>query len=306
MFFKKRSEKKYNRKTQMEFEFERPREGDRNIAHGGRSFYFFDFDDNVAFLPTPIAIFHKETQEELLLGSGDYAQNSKLIGESGPYKNYFVNYDDSVGSFRFFRDHKLSLIEKIRGKKQPFEEDLLKALETPDINWQGPCWQCFYHAVFNQRPLSIITARGHDIKTIEAGLELLVRYKHIPRKPNILCIYPVSNPQIRQQLSGGEDLKTPELKQKAIRLSVEKAISIYGNNPYHRFGMSDDDPRNIELIEEEMRLLKNEHPKMSFHIIYSAPSGDIKREILLDSTSEESIDVASYISEQLELFHIKN
>jgi hypothetical protein len=59
----------------------------------------------------------------------------------------------------------------------------------------------------------------------------------------------------------------PELKKKAIRASVLKAIDVYGHSPFHRFGMSDDDKNNIELITEEMRDLKRQYTEMSFFVI---------------------------------------
>ena len=52
--------------AQMELAIERSPEADRNRHLGGRSFYFFDFDDNVAFLSTPIILFHSQTKEELV------------------------------------------------------------------------------------------------------------------------------------------------------------------------------------------------------------------------------------------------
>jgi hypothetical protein len=72
---------------------------------------------------------------------------------------------------------------------------------------------------------------------------------------------------------------TAELKQAAIRASVEKAIERYGYSAHHRFGMSDDDPRNIQLISEEMMRLKNRYPEMSFFMIETHKGSFIKHEI---------------------------
>ena len=82
---------------QLELPIVRPKEQDRNFHLGGRSFYFFDFDDNVAFLSTPSFIFHKETGEELILSSGEFAQVHMNIGKKGPYKDYDFNFDDYQG-----------------------------------------------------------------------------------------------------------------------------------------------------------------------------------------------------------------
>ena len=98
--------------SQLELELERPMELDRNAHLGGKSFYFFDFDDNIVFLSTPIIIFHKDTGEELEISSSEYAKHHRTIGMPGPYQDYFANYVDDEGSFRNFRDQDLGHFEK--------------------------------------------------------------------------------------------------------------------------------------------------------------------------------------------------
>ncbi len=273
---------------QLEFDLNRPFEHDRNYQLGGRSFYFFDFDDNVAYLSTPIVIFHKENGEQKLLSSGEFAKNSKIIGKEGRYKDYYVDFNDEVGSFQFFRDKELNLFEKITRKKQSFLSDVEKAIRLNTKRWKAPSWNCFYHATFNKRPMSVITARGHHSETIKDGINIMVKEGHIPHMPNFLSLYPVSNPQTRKEL-GDTDLKAsvPELKRKAIRGSVEKAIVKYGYSPYHRFGMSDDDPHNIELITEEMRNLKSDYPEMSFFVIETNDDSFVKREVKFTGIKSE-------------------
>jgi len=296
------SNKKYNQ-VQMEFDFLRPQEDDRNYVYGGRSFYFFDLDDNVAFLDTPIVIFEKETNKELFLGSGEYAKNSKLIGKSGDYSNYYVNYDDSVGTFRFFSDQKQNLWERLCRKKQPLVRDILATLKKPDVLWKGPSWSFFYHAVYNNRPISLITARGHELETMKEGIATLLKAVGLNRKPNYLSIYPVSNPRIKEELSAGNrGMRIPELKKRAIRESFNEAIKVYGNSPYHRFGMSDDDPHNIELITQEFSELKKEYPEMSFFIIYAKEDTYVKTEIMSDGRTNQSYLSVDSKGSQLSLF----
>lgn len=273
--------KKAKNRSQMELELSRPLEADRNFDLGGRSFYFFDFDDNVIFLSTPIILFNKKDESEILVSSGDFARENKNIGKSGKYADFYMNFNDELGSFRHFRDKNYSLLDRIIGKKQSFIHDIEKALGEQDHLWKAPSWNCFYHATFNQRPVSIITARGHNAETIKKGITLMVRDGHIPRNPNYLSIYPVSNEQTRKDL-GDTELKmfVPELKRAAIRESVEKAIKDYGYSPHHRFGMSDDDEKNIELITEEMKYLKRKYPEMSFFVIQTFEDSFVKREVL--------------------------
>lgn len=272
--------------AQLELNFERPVEPDRNYHLGGKSFYFFDFDDNVAYLATPIVIFHKDTGNEIHLSSGEFAQHGHDIGKRGPYADFYVDLDDDTGSFRNFRDRDIPSHSKGQ-LKQAFIEDIETAIQKKDFTWKAPSWDCFYHATYNLRPLSVITARGHRSETIKEGISLLVKDGHLPHDPNFLSIYPVSNPQTRAVL-GDEKLSAsvPELKKGAIRKSVEEAIGRYGHNPYHRFGMSDDDPKNVELITSEMQSLKSCYPEMSFFVIQTFKDSFEKREILETRTRD--------------------
>jgi hypothetical protein len=274
------SNNKNNIKGQLELGETRLKEPDRNYNRGGRSFYFFDFDDNIAFLTTSLVLFNKQTGDELFLSSSEWALHHASIGKAAPYHNYEIRYDDITGSFRNFRDLDINELEKLSGKQQLFVQDVQQALSLPDLQWKGPSWHCFYHATFNQRPVSVITARGHTATTIQEGVREFIRTGHLPAEPNYLSIYAVSNKKVREHL-GDPDYKISiaELKQIAIRASVEKAIDIYGPSPHHRFGMSDDDPKNIQLIVEEMTRLKSIYPEMSFFMIETHGGDFIKHEI---------------------------
>jgi hypothetical protein len=284
---------------QLELGIRREAEPDRNSAKGGRSFYFFDFDDNVAFLATSVFVFHKGSGQELKLSSREYAENSAHIGKRGPYRDYRVDYDDAKGTFRAFRDRDMSLVRRWLGGRQNFIEDLAQALGYPDFHWQGPSWSCFRHAVFNQRPVSLITARGHHPDTLKAGIRLMVREGHLPIEPNYLSLFPVSHPDVKMNLRLPHDTPIAKLKQAAIRASVAEAFRVYGDNPHHRFGMSDDDPENVRLIVEEMVRLKAEYPDNSFFVIETHRGQFTKREVFPKYTVDQILLPAN---EQLSLF----
>ena len=293
--------------SQLELGVTRHREADRNAHLGGRSFYFFDFDDNVAFLATPLILFHKTTGQEFSVTSGEFANEHSHIGQRGIYRDYEIRYDDNTGTFRNFRDHDSAKLQQLGRQEQFFIEDIAQALGLPDFQWKGPSWSCFYHATFNQRPVSVITARGHSPKTIQAGIDLFVRSGQLPQRPNFLTIYPVNHPEVRSELSSsqGKSLSTAELKQAAIRASVLRAIELYGENPHHRFGMSDDDPKNIELIRTEMELLKVEFPRMSFFLIETQNGEFVKHEIQrprIPALAQSSEPRPERKPEQLDLF----
>lgn len=270
--------------SQLELPIERELLPDRNRHKGGRSFYFFDFDDNVAFLSTPVFLFHKESGAETAISSGEYTAVQKTIGRSGPYADYRVELCDSSGTFRRFRDRDPRALARLAAPgRQAFVEDLAAALGFPDFHWKGPSWSCFFHASLNQRPTALITARGHHPETIREGLELFVAHGHLPARPNFLAIYPVTNKAIRAELGDADGTKSvAELKRAAIRASVQRAIAVYGANPHHRFGMSDDDPHNIEMISEEMKALKALYPEMSFFVIETHEGKSIKWEVFAD------------------------
>jgi hypothetical protein len=284
--------------VQLNLNLPRRTEPDRNFSKGGRSFYFFDFDDNIAVLSTPSVIFHKVTGHELALSSKEFAEHSGHIGKLGMYRDYEIRAEGLNGSFRHFRDRDMKLLHRLLGKKQIFIDDFAHALGFPDFHWKGPSWRHFYHAVFNQRPVSLITARGHHPETIKDGIRLLVKEQHIPHEPNYLSLYPVNFPQVREQLSAGSTLTVAQLKQAAIRASVEEAIRIYGYSPHHRFGMSDDDPHNIRLILEEMTRLKRDHPQMSFFVFDTHKGQVVKHEVFEFHTEEHSLTR----QDQLQLF----
>ena len=284
---------------QLQLPIQRPRELDRNYHKGGRSFYFFDFDDNIAVLGTNTYIFHKDTKQELALSSAEYTKVASQIGESGLYKDYFIDLCEERGSFRNFRDRDHTLVEKILGRKQIFEKDFQYALGLPDIHWKGPAWDCFFHAVYNQRPTALITARGHHPDTLKRGIRKLVRRGHLPSEPNYLEIYPVSHPETIESLGFEKEVPhVAQLKRAAIRAAVTKAFDEFGYNPHHRFGMSDDDPKNIELITLELIELKKDFPDNSFFMIETHDGKLFKKEIFKDHTEELELDR----SEQMKLF----
>lgn len=291
-------------KRQEKLPIPHPAYRDRNYAQGGRSFYFFDFDDNLIFLTTPIYLFHKKTGEELPVQSGEYAKIRPLLGLEGPFEDFELIDDDRVGSFRNFRDLDLGLMDKLLRKSQPFVSEIESLLSRPDLEWKGPSWDCFFHAVFNGRPISVITARGHAPETVKQGIGKLVEMGQLSRSPNYLSIYPVTNPQVQSELLGKDQGQTDvaSLKRRAIRASVEQALQLYGVDKPHRFGMSDDDSHNLDLITAEMAELKSEYPHLSFFVIESATEYCIKREVMADGLRSPSTRL--FQPQQLPLFEM--
>lgn len=257
-----------------------PYKEDRNARQGGRSFYFFDLDDNILSMDTKIILFHKKNGSEIEISSSELAESSKTIGKSGKFKDFCLDFNDATGSYRNFRDKRFPPWIWGKQRRQSIETDLEKALEKPEWDWHGPSWNHFFYAVLNERPVSIITARGHQPKTMKRSLNLLFHQGFLFKKPNILTIYPVSNPQVRKDL-GDPDLKMSiaKLKKVALKRSVERAFRKYGFSPHHRFGVSDDDPSNIGEITATLVELKKEYPQNAFFVIDTSGGKIQKTEI---------------------------
>jgi hypothetical protein len=276
------------------------RERDRNFHLGGRSFYFFDFDDNIVHLQTKILIFNKTTGEEHPVPTGDFPVVSKTVGVKGShFENWEIREDPLTGSFRNFRELPR---ENLNGKPQPLIQDMLEALQNPFSEWRGPSWGFFLKAVNNNRPISVVTARGHHPHTIRRAVNLLVQSRELDAHPNYLSVYPVSFPDTRRQLGDVDSTwSTARLKKEAIKFAVRDAFACYGENPYHRFGMSDDDPHNVELILEAMRELKVEFPENAFFAFNTFGGKIVREEALLEGTSIQ-VGASEDEKEQLTLF----
>ncbi len=281
------------RRGQLELPLARERRPDRNADRGGRSFYFFDFDDNLVHVDTRIFLFDRDTGAELPLTTRRFAEVSRLVGKRGPFARYEVRDDDETGSFRRFRDR----AALAPGERQPFVEDLLATLRKPDAAWKGPSWAFFEHAVFNQRPVAIITARGHHPSVLEEGIGELWRAGHLHAAPRYLGVYTVTHRGVRAGLGDPEHRRpVPELKRQAIFDAVEKAMREHGESPHHRFGVSDDDAGNLELILAALAELKRRHPDNAFFVIDASKHPVVKTEVLLGSTESEEVPEAGQLA----------
>lgn len=244
------------------------------IAHG-ISFYFFDFDDNIMFLGTPILIRNTVTGEVVEISTGEFANIQSRLSQPGEWGDYAI----FEGTFSHFRDVPAEQLQP--GRRQFFVEDVARALESDGAKWKAPSWSLFSHACETQRPISIVTARGHHPETLKAGIHLLVEKGYITKEPNYHTVFPVGNDEVRRQQLGDCELimTTPALKKAAIIESVKQALATYGPEPKHRFGMSDDDPNNVRLIISAMRDCKIQHPDNRFFVIDTNYEEKVKLEV---------------------------
>jgi hypothetical protein len=234
------------------------------------SFYFFDIDDNLLFLPTSLYLWNAERRIEQAVSSGEFAAIQNDLGRRGKWQAWAI----SENTFRDFRDS-----TGVAAEGQPFIRDLLAAI-TGQKPWRGPSWPLLVHAAEQQRPIAMVSARGHEPTTIEAGLRTLVERKLLKAVPPILGIYTVTNSNVRAQLGVSDPAMTvPSIKKLAIKDAVRKALAQYGEAPPHRFGMSDDDPNNVVLAISAMRDCKLKYPDKRFFVINTNHDEYVKLEI---------------------------
>ncbi|PUB81658.1 MAG: hypothetical protein DBP02_17750 [gamma proteobacterium symbiont of Ctena orbiculata] len=244
------------------------------------SFYFFDVDDNIVFLSTPIYVLNVETGKEKKVSTGEFARIHPFLEQPGRWEDFRV-YEKT---FREFRDIPAAELED--GQEQYFVRDIKKQISDRSNSWQAPSWNLFVHACNAQRPLSFVTARGHHPDTIKAGVEAIQQAGFIEKTPNYLSVFPVGNDEVRKQELDDPNLMktTPRLKKTAIIKSIEKAIEEYGDEYEVQFGMSDDDPANVNLIISAMRDCKLKYPERRFFVIntHYAPGDSIDQRVKLE------------------------
>jgi catechol 2,3-dioxygenase-like lactoylglutathione lyase family enzyme len=237
---------------------------------GSLSFYFFDVDDNLLLLSTQLYLWNAETRLEQAISSGEFAAVQSELGRPGPWQAWamrsetFRNFNDQVG---------------VAPDQQSFVRDIAFAVRG-SATWKGPSWPLLVHAATMQRPIAIISARGHDPKTVEAGLQKLVDLGELAAVPPIIGVYTVSNGDVLKALGVTDPAMTvPSIKKLAIKSGVETALQKYGSLPPHRFGMSDDDPANVVLAISAMRDCKLKYPDKRFFVINTNGREFVKLEI---------------------------
>lgn len=235
---------------------------------GSVSFYFFDIDDNLLFLPTKIYVTDTETGAEKGLSTGAFADVEGLLGKPGRWEAWTLG----PGAFRDFSD-----TPGAAPCDSAFVRDIRAALGGQ--GWRGPSWPLYLHACAEGRPTAFITARGHAPETIRAGLAALAEAGVAPCAPDVLAIYPVGEANTRRLLGGDAHTTTPVLKRRAILQAVAAGLAAHGAAPPHRFGMSDDDPRNVSLIVAAMRDAKARHPDKRFFAIDTNRADHVKLEV---------------------------
>jgi hypothetical protein len=249
-------------------------EGFKSEGAPDLKYYAFDWDDNIVHMPTKILV-KDEGGNEVGMSTDDFAEFRHLIGkEPFTYKgNKIVGYSDSP--FRNFRTDgdKDFLVDSLRARK-------------------GPAFDDFREAINNGSIFAIITARGHNPNTIKEAIynyiiegfngidkdELIKNLKKyrsfvgedemtdeelIKSYLELNKYHPVSfgddkgavNPE-EAKVEAMEDFVSYIKGMAAVlnkRAFLKKDISNKFNPEKLSIGFSDDDPKNIEVMQKHFK-----------------------------------------------------
>ena len=249
-------------------------EGFKSEGTPDLKYYAFDWDDNIVHMPTKILV-KDESGNEVGMSTDDFAEFRHQIGkESFNYKgNTIVGYSDSP--FRNFRTD---------GDKD-FLVDAMRAKE-------GPAFDDFREAINNGSIFAIITARGHNPNTIKEaiynyiiegfnGIDKDELVKNLKKYRSFIGEDEMSDEELIKSylelnkyhpVSFGDDkgaVNPEEAKVEAMetfvnyikamaavlnkRAFLKKDISNKFNPDNLSIGFSDDDPKNIEVMQKHFK-----------------------------------------------------
>lgn len=243
-------------------------EGISEVGTPDLRYYAFDWDDNIMRMPTTIFVLD-ENGNEVEMSTEDFAEYRTEIGKNPfNYKGKQIVGLEPKTAFRNFRTD---------GDEQ-FKMDVFTAQ-------LGPAWDDFLEAVNNGSIFSIITARGHDPKTLrEAVYNLIVTnhaginrdelLKNLKKYRKFMGMEKMSDRELIEyyldmcrfypvSFGTGSEANPEEEKVKAMRefVSYVKQLSdelkqrariknMVMNNFVPMIGFSDDDIRNVEVMNK--------------------------------------------------------
>ncbi len=236
----------------------------------------FDWDDNIAYMPTKIILFEKKNGKEKAVSTDEFSAIREHVGKDGEWKKYTLRAEDRVkGSYRNFSDHP---------DKNPFLDDLKFAVEEQSKEqWQGPSWESFRLALASPvtaARTTIITARGHSEESMLAALQYLKDkgyFQNLPPKENL---FGVSSAKWKGVASSPSNTKAQimlDLLDKLEKEPVpENIVQVWNQNgdakaSLHLWGFSDDDYGNYEAAFKKLgpEVAKGRWPHVKITLFYT-------------------------------------
>jgi hypothetical protein len=236
-------------------------------------YYAFDWDDNILHMPTYIHMDKKEGDKWVPID----VSTSEFAIVRNDRENYRLVNNNPDEAFSEFRD------SGHRGESA-FIEDVKLALSK---NQYGPSWDSFIDCLKEGALFSIITARGHEPKTMRNAVEYIIdrlsdddkfllysnclkhayiftnekKYSRIPKgqlsKTPLVSeyldncdFYGVSSPSFISEFNMGDAFNPEVAKEMALDKFIEKCNNL-GKKVGAKsvsVGFSDDDSKNIEHV----------------------------------------------------------
>ena len=254
-------------------------------------YYAFDWDDNLMYMPTKIIV-KDDKGNEFGMGTEDFAEHRIDIGKNPfEYKGKTI-VGFAENPFRNFR---------VEGDKNFLLSTMLAKT--------GPAWDDFVECINGGSVFAIITARGHNPKTIALGVKKLIdgnmhgiskkellwnlrKYNDIVKQnpkvsdESLIDFYVFKLNKYYPVTFGEGSAQNPEEgKVKAMRefqQYVKKISGLLNSEPYLKndvsnnfiptIGFSDDDLRNLEKMKQEL----GDDPENNIQM-YSTYGGEKKK-----------------------------
>jgi hypothetical protein len=237
-------------------------------------YYAFDWDDNIVHMPTKIIV-KDENGEEIGMSTDDFAEHRHHIGKKPfEYKGKtIVGYDENP--FRNFRTEgdKDFLVDAMRAKT-------------------GPAFDDFREAINNGSIFSIITARGHNPNTLKEavynyiiegfnGIDKDELIKNLKKYRSFVGEEEMTDDELIKSylelnkyhpVSFGDEAGATNPEEAKVRAMedfvsyIKGMAAVLNKRAYlkkdigNRFipamptiGFSDDDPRNIEVMQKHFK-----------------------------------------------------
>ncbi len=209
--------------------------------------WIFDWDDNIAFMPTKVYVYHKTTGAEVAITTQQFAEiRDSIKSGTGEWGQFELRKDKVTGSFRRFESG-------IDGNF--FLEDLASMVEGPEFEKRkGPAWNRMVEALsteYSAKQFFILTARSNLPEEIFEGLQYLHKkgfIKFLPPKANIYSAQDPANPSAAKAAKFVEHLDRQS--RTVVSASAPKVLDRDGVNQAqtHLVGYSDDDWGNFEAV----------------------------------------------------------
>lgn len=175
----------------------------------------FDFDDTIAFSPSEIHLFEKNTGEMIKISTEDFAHHRLDIGQPGSiYEKYEIRWQIPGGSLDEFQ---------VQGAGSYFKSAMEKMITMPEYIWQGPAFKRMVELLKTPegaKRFYVLSARGHLPEEFYSGFEVIKNYLQL-QKDIVIYLPPKEH---FNGVGGGND--TASKKANVLKLIAERELSL--------------------------------------------------------------------------------